>query len=422
MSTKMSVPQQTRTPMAGYGPESGPLPPPERGASAERETMILNMGPQHPSTHGVLRVIVELDGETVVKATPDIGYLHTGIEKTSEHKLYQQVVTLVDRMDYVSPMTNNLGYVLAVEKLLDLEIPPRAQVIRVLFAELQRIVSHLVWLGTHALDLGAMSVYFYCFEQREQLLDMFEAVSGARMNTNYFRVGGVSQDLPPEFDGKMRRFLAEYDGWIGRYYDLLLGNRIWIERLRDVGKINAEQAIAYGLSGPCLRGSGVRWDVRKAHPYCGYENYSFEIPVGDRGDVYDRYLVRMRELEESGKIVRQAFERLPGGKVWVEDPKIAPPPKETLSESMEALIHHFKLYTSGFTVPAGDVYHSIEAPKGELGFYLVSGGGNKPYRLRVRPPSFYNLQAMSVMAEGGLLADVVAIIGSVDILLGEVDR
>jgi NADH-quinone oxidoreductase subunit D len=388
------------------------------------DTMTINMGPQHPSTHGVLRLILTITGETVVKAVPDIGFLHTGIEKTAEAKTYHQALVLTDRMDYLAPLNNNLGYSLAVEKLLGIEdeITDKIKYVRVLLAELQRIASHLVWLGTHALDLGAMSVFLYCFRERELILDIFEEVSGVRMMTSYICPGGLQADLTPDFNNKVRAFTSIFLDRLQEYHDLLTNNQIWMERTKGVGILTAQDAIAYGASGPTLRGSNVVWDIRKAFPYSGYEKFDFDIPVGMNGDVYDRYLVRMLEMEESLKIVNQALEGMPEGVYRVPNTKVAPPPKWQITGSMEALIHHFKLFTEGYRPPKGEVYVRTEAPKGELGFYIVSDGTAKPYRMHVRAPSFANLEALPLMIEGGFLADVVAAIGSIDIVLGEVDR
>jgi NADH-quinone oxidoreductase subunit D len=389
-----------------------------------KDTMTINMGPQHPSTHGVLRLILTIEGETVVKAVPDIGFLHTGIEKTAEAKTYHQALVLTDRMDYLAPLCNNLGYSLAVEKLLGIEdeINDKIKYTRVLLAELQRIASHLVWLGSHAIDLGAMSVFLYCFRERELILDVFEYISGVRMMTSYICPGGLQAELPPGFAEKVRAFTSIFPDRLREYHDLLTNNQLWLDRTKGVGYLTAKDAIAYGASGPVLRGSGVVWDIRKAFPYSGYENFDFEIPVGSNGDVYDRYLVRMLEMEESLKIVNQALEGLPTGAYRVNNPKISPPPKWQITGSMEALIHHFKLYTEGYRPPQGDVFVRTESPKGELGFYIVSDGTAKPYRMHVRAPSFANLQALPLMIEGSFLADVVAAIGSIDIVLGEVDR
>jgi len=388
----------------------------------EARTMTINMGPQHPSTHGVLRLVLELDGEVVVKCTPHIGYLHTGMEKIAESKRYQQVIPITDRMDYLAPLSNNLAYVLAVEKLMGIEVPPRAKVIRVMMTELTRIGSHLVWLATHAIDIGAMSVFLYAFREREQILDMYEQVAGARMMSSYFRVGGLFADLPERFEETVRSFVTSFPDRLAEYEALLTANPIWIQRTKGVGVIKPEDAVDLGMSGPNLRACGVPWDIRKSHPYSGYEQYSFEISRGTHGDVYDRYLCRVFEMRQSIAIVRQALERLPDGPIAVQDPKVTPPPKPMVKKSMEALIHHFLLWSEGFRTPVGEVYQSIESPKGEFGVYLVSDGSNIPYRVHFRAPSFVNLQALPRMAEGRLVADVVAIIGSIDIVLGEVDR
>lgn len=385
-------------------------------------TMILNMGPQHPSTHGVLRVILELDGEVVIKATPDIGFLHRGLEKLAENRTYHQCIPLTDRLDYVAGMSNNLAYVMAVEKMTGVEVPPRAQAIRVLLCELQRIASHLFWLGTHAHDIGAMTPLFYALRERDEILFLFERVCGSRLTPSYFRVGGLAQDLPDEFEAQCRDFIDAFPSKVDEYETLLTQNKIWMGRTQGVGAISAEEAIQFGLSGPILRASNMPWDIRKAYPYSGYEKYDFAIPTGKNGDVYDRYMVRIAEMRQSREIVRQALDRMPSGAVVADNPKFVYPPKWRVQESLEALIHHFHLASEGFPVPPGEVYASIESPKGELGFYLVSNGSNKPWRLRVRPPSFINLSALSKMVQGHLVADVVAIIGSIDIVLAEVDR
>ncbi|MDE3228837.1 MAG: NADH-quinone oxidoreductase subunit D [Chloroflexota bacterium] len=387
-----------------------------------RDTMTINMGPQHPSTHGVLRLVLTLDGETIVKAAPEIGYLHTGFEKTAEVKSYFKALVLTDRMDYLAPLCNNLGYSLAVEKLLGIDVPERARVARVILVELQRIASHLVWLGSSALDLGAQSVFLYCFRERELVLDIFELCSGVRMMTSYIMPGGLQADLPDGFERLTREFLALFPGRIREYHDLLTNNRLWIDRTKGIAPLTAEDAIAFGCSGPTLRGSGIAYDVRKAFPYSGYEQYDFDIPIGANGDTYDRYLIRMLEMEQSLRIIQQAMDRLPSGPWAVEDHKIVAPPKFEISSNMEALIHHFKLYTEGYRPPAGEVYVRTESPKGDLGFYMVSDGSARPYRMRVRAPSFANLAALPQMIEGQLLSDVVAAIGSIDIVLGEVDR
>ncbi len=390
--------------------------------STRRDTMTINMGPQHPSTHGVLRLVLTLDGETILKARPDIGYLHTGIEKTAEDKSYFKSLVLTDRMDYLAPLCNNLGYSLAVEKLLGIDVPEKARFARVALAELQRIASHLVWLGSSALDLGAQSVFLYCFRERELILDIFEACSGVRMMTSYIMPGGLQADLPPNFEKLVRNFIKIFPKRLREYHDLLTNNRLWIDRTRGICLLPADKAIALGCSGPTLRGSGVAYDVRKVFPYGGYERFAFDVPVGENGDVYDRYLVRMLEMRESLKIVQQAMDGMPEGRWQVDDPKIVAPQKYEVSSNMEALIHHFKLYTEGYRPPAGEVYVRTESPKGELGFYMVSDGSAKPYRMHVRAPSFANLQALPLMIEGYLISDVVAAIGSIDIVLGEVDR
>jgi NADH-quinone oxidoreductase subunit D len=388
------------------------------------DTMTINMGPQHPSTHGVLRLLLTIEGETVLKAVPDIGYLHTGIEKTAEAKTYHQALVLTDRMDYLAPMNNNLGYALAVEALLGIEdeINDKIKYTRVLLAELQRIASHLVWLGTHALDLGAMSMFLYCFREREMILDVFEYISGVRMMTSYICPGGLQADLPPKFAEKVRAFTSVFPQRLKEYHDLLTNNQLWLERTRGVAYLSKEDAIAYGATGAVLRGSGVLWDIRKVFPYSGYEKFDFDIPVGSNGDVYDRYLVRMLEMDQSLKIINQALDGLPEGRFRVLNPKVAPPPKWQITGSMEALIHHFKLYTEGYRAPKGEVFVRTESPKGELAYYIVSDGSARPYRMHVRGASFANLQVLPRMIEGGFLSDVVAGIGSIDIVLGEVDR
>jgi NADH-quinone oxidoreductase subunit D len=389
------------------------------------DNMILNMGPHHPSTHGVLRLVVELDGETVVNVAPDVGFLHTGIEKTMESKTYQKSLVMTDRMDYLAPLSNNLSYVLAVEKLLDCEIPPRAVTARVLLTELTRISSHLVWLSTHALDLAAMSVFLYGFREREQILDIFELVSGARLMTSYFRVGGLAYDLPAEFPETVAALLDIMPSRIDEYESLLTGNPLWLERTVGVGAIDTASAISLGLTGPGLRATGIAWDLRKDMPYCDYETYDFDIPIAQNGDIYDRYLVRMAEMRESVKIARQALQRLgelgPGPYTTL-DRKVSPPPKSEITHSMESLIHHFKLWTEGFKPPVGDALSAIESPRGELGTYIVSDGSPKPYRVHFRAPSFINLQSLAHMSKGRLMADLVALIASMDPVLGEVDR
>lgn len=384
--------------------------------------MVLNMGPQHPSTHGVLRVLLELDGETVVRAQPDIGYLHTGIEKSCESKTYSQAITLTDRLDYLAPLSNNLCYCLAVEKLLGIVAPARAQFIRVLLAELTRIGSHLVWLGTHAIDIGAMSVFLYCFREREEILKIFELVSGQRMMTSYFRIGGLALEPPPNFLKRVETFIDSMPARIDEYEDLLTKNKIWLARTKGVGYLSAEDALAMGVSGPNLRASGVGWDLRKSNPYSGYEKLTFEVPTKTAGDVYARYLVRIAEMREALKIVRQAMEGLPDGPVRTDAPGMVLPEREKMKTEMEALIYHFKIITEGFAPPPGEVYQAIESPRGQLGFYVASDGSAKPLRVKVRAPSFSNLAALPMMMQGRLIADAVACIGSIDIVLGEIDR
>ena len=386
------------------------------------QPLVVNMGPQHPSTHGVLRLLLEIDGETVVRMAPDIGYLHTGIEKTCEAKLYQQVVPMTDRIDYLCPMTNNLAYCLAVEKLLGLEIPPRGQWLRVMLNELTRINSHLVWLGTHAMDIGAMTVFLYCFREREQLLRLFEAVSGQRMMTSYFRIGGVAVEPPLDFFNRVKAFNDAFPEKVDEYEGLLTKNPIFVNRLKGVALLSREDALALCATGPTLRASGVDVDLRRDVPYSGYENFKFNVPTSTVGDVYARYLVRVAELRESQKIVQQALEGIPEGSVKADAPKVVLPDREKMKTQMEALIYHFKIVTEGFTVPAGEVYQAVESPRGEMGYYVVSDGTAKPYRVHMRSPSFANLQTLSKMCEGRLIADVVAAIGSIDIVLGDCDR
>lgn len=395
-------------------------PRPEEGA--KDRTMVLNMGPQHPSTHGVLRLVIEIDGETVLKVVPDIGYLHTGIEKTCEAKFYQQVVPMTDRIDYLCPMTNNLAYCLAVEKLLQLEIPDRAQWIRVLLNELTRLNSHLVWLGTHAMDIGALTVFLYCFREREEILRIFEHVSGQRMMTSYFRVGGLALEPPIDFFDRVRKFIKIMPEKIDEYENLLTGNPIFMNRLKGVGYLSAEDAISLGVTGPPLRASGVDWDLRRDMPYSSYEKFQFKVPVSNDGDVWARYLVRIQEMRESVKIIEQALAGMPEGRITADAPKIVLPDREKMKTQMESLIYHFKIVTEGFTVPAGQVYQAVESPRGEMGYYVVSDGTAKPYRVHMRNPSFATLQALQTMCAGRLIADVVAVIGSIDIVLGEIDR
>jgi NADH-quinone oxidoreductase subunit D len=382
------------------------------------QTMVINMGPQHPSTHGVLRLVLEIDGETVVSLAPDIGYLHTGIEKTCEAKFYQQVVPLTDRIDYLCPMTNNLAYCLGVEKLLDLEIPER----RVLLNELTRIQSHLVWLGTHAMDIGALTIFLYCWREREDIMRIYENVSGQRMMTSYFRIGGLALEPPLDFYKQVQDFLNIMPARIDQYENLLTGNPIWMNRLKGVGYLSAADAIALGVTGPPLRASGVDWDLRRDMPYSGYDKFQFAVPVSDVGDVWARYVVRIQEMRESLKICQQALDGMPQGRIVADAPKIILPDREQMKTQMESLIHHFKIVTEGFGVPAGEVYQAVESPRGEMGYYVVSDGTAKPYRVHMRNPSYATLQALETMCKGRLLADVVAVIGSIDIVLGEIDR
>jgi len=384
--------------------------------------MTISFGPQHPSTHGVLRLELILDGEMLVKATPDIGYLHTGMEKLFEYKKWQQGIVITDRMDYLNPLGNNLAYVMAVEKLLGIEIPERAQTIRVLMCELQRIASHLVWLGTHALDIGAMTVFFYCFREREKILNLIEAASGGRLTPSYFRIGGLMMDLPAGFERRCKQFTDDFLAALQEFHTLLTGNKIFQRRTQGIGYISAEDAIDWGLTGPSLRGSGVEIDVRRTNPYTSYETYDFEIPTEQSGDVWGRYMVRMREMKESHKISVQALSRLKPGSIKADAPKVVLPDREAMKTHMDALIHHFLIVAEGFDVPAGEIYHPIEGSKGELGCYIKSNGGPKPARVHFRGPSFVNLSALPLMAEGEMVADVVAIIGSIDIVLGEIDR
>lgn len=389
---------------------------------AESRFMTINMGPQHPATHGVLRLVLELDGEIVVKATPHIGHLHRGVEKLGESKTYHQFIPFTDRLDYTNAMGNNLAYVLAVEKLLDIEVPKRAQYLRVMMAELQRIAAHLIWLGTHVLDLGATTPIFYTFREREDILRIFEEVAGGRLTPTYMRIGGVSKDLPDGIEEKIRAFVEAFPGHMKEYETLLTENVIWLKRTKGVGIISKEDAVNWGVTGPTLRGSGVKWDVRKVFPYSSYNEFDFDIPIGSTGDVYDRYIVRLREMEWSNAIVKQALERLPKGPVVAQDPKVPLPAKEAVMNDIASLIRHFKIVSEGFYPPAGEVYASVESAKGELGFYIISDGSNHPFRVRIRPPSFLNLGALPRMIEGSLIADVVTTIGSIDIVLGEIDR
>jgi NADH-quinone oxidoreductase subunit D len=389
---------------------------------ASNEIMTLNMGPQHPSTHGVLRLVVELDGEVIQKITPHIGYLHRGVEKLSEHRTYHQTLPLTDRLDYLAPLSNNLGYVLAVEKLLGIEVPERAKTIRVIMTELTRLKSHLVWIACHALDIGAMTVFLYAFREREKVMEIYEKISGARMTSSYYRVGGLSKEPYAGFEKDVQEVIDTFPGHFDTYEGLLTKNTIWLQRTVGNGVISAEDAIDWGISGPALRGSGVDFDLRRDVPYSGYEDYQFKVPVGQNCDTFDRYKVRFVEMREAVKIIDQALKKLKPGPILADAPQVCYPPKESVYNSIEGLIHHFKIASEGFPVPEGEVYQGIEAPKGELGYYLVSDGGNRPYRMRIRPPSFVNLGAIEKMAKGSMLADLVAVIGTLDIVLGEIDR
>ncbi|MBA3552339.1 MAG: NADH-quinone oxidoreductase subunit D [Actinobacteria bacterium] len=407
-------------------------------SDATRETMIINMGPQHPSTHGVLRLVLELDGEYVVSCRPVLGYLHTGIEKNTEYRTWQQGVTFVTRADYLSSLFNELAYCLAVERLLGIEAPPRAQVIRVMVNELNRIASHLVWIATTSLELGAVSMMLFGFRERENILAIFEMVTGLRMNHAYIRIGGLRMDLPDGAEERIRGFLGLMPGRIGEYENLLTGNPIWRQRNAGVGYLPTEELLALGVTGPVLRAAGLAHDLRKRAPYCGYETYEFDVPTREESDCFARYQVRMEEMRQSLRIVEQCLERLEPGPVMIEDPKLRWPAelsvgpdgignseryvKHIMEESMEALINHFKIVTQGIRVPAGEVYQAVESPRGELGHYVVSNGGNRPYRTHIRGPSFVNLQAIPKMIEGGLIADVIACVASLDPVMGDADR
>jgi len=407
----------TDTMVAEPGPELAP------GTADTTRRMTLNMGPQHPSTHGVLRVVIELDGETITSAVPDIGFLHTGIEKECEVKTWHQAVTLTDRVDYLANLSNNLVYALAVEKLIgDIEIPPKAQWMRVMLAELQRIASHLVWLGTHALDLGAMSMFFYCFREREQVLKIFEMFSGQRMMTSYIRPGGLALEPPRGWDKAVRRFIDGFPSKVDEYENLLNTNPIWMERTRGVGFISVEDMLDLGITGPMLRGAGIAWDIRKSEPYSSYDKFDFDIAVRTGNDVYSRFQVRMEELRQSARIVKQALEGMPEGAWKSDEQHIMLPDREKMKTQMEALIYHFKIVTEGYRVPAGEAYQAVESPRGEIAYYVVSNGTSHPWRVYMRTPSFGNLQGLPAMIEGCLIADTIAAMGSMDFVLGDVDR
>jgi NADH dehydrogenase I D subunit len=387
-----------------------------------RRDMTLNMGPQHPATHGVLRVVLDLQGENIVEATPHIGYLHRGIEKLAESRTYTQIIPLTDRTDYTAAMAGNQGLCVAVERLMELEVPARGRYVRTMIAELQRIASHLVWLGTHALDIGASTVFLYCFRERERILDFFEKFCGARLTYSYYRVGGVMADAPPGVLEEIYDFTTDFVDRLAESEELLTGNDVWLARTQGVATISGKDAIAIGLTGPPLRGSGVAYDIRKAEPYDAYADMDFLVPTSDRGDVFGRYLVRIEELKQSTRIVRQCIEHMPEGPVQVQDSMVTPPKREVSMTHMESMINHFMWNIHSFRAPKGEVYSAVESPKGELGYYIVSDGSNKPYRMRIRPPSFCNLQALPQLVKGYMVADVVAAIGSIDIVLGEVDR
>lgn len=398
------------------------LADPEMSGSRRREELLLNMGPQHPSTHGVLRVVLELDGERIVKATPDLGYLHRGVEKLCEGLHYMQVIPHTDRLDYVCAMANNYAYVRAVEKLLCMKVPERAEYVRTIVAEMQRIIGHLFWLGTQALDIGAMTVFFWTFREREILLDMFEKLCGARLTLNYYRIGGVDSDFTPDLVSRLKAFLATFPEKVSEYDQLLMSNRIWIGRTKNVAVISAEDAINFGLTGPTLRGSGIAYDIRKYEPYGVYDKVDWEVPVGKNGDTYDRYWIRMEEMRQSARIIKQCLDQMPEGPIIADAPQVIPPPKAQVMRDMESLIHHFIIFTQGFKPPKTETYCGTEAPKGELGFFIVSDGSPRPYRLKIRAPSFIHMGAFDHMARGYLISDIITIFGTYDIVMGECDR
>ena len=403
------------------GDDTGRVDVDQPGEIAIRNFSI-NFGPQHPAAHGVLRLVLELNGEVVQRADPHIGLLHRGTEKLIEYKTYMQALPYFDRLDYVSMMTNEQCYSLAVERLLGISVPPRGQVIRVLFAEITRILNHILAVTTHALDVGAVTPVLWMFEEREKLMEFYERVSGARMHAAYVRPGGVAQDLPRGLLADIYRWAIQFSSRVDEMEELLTGNRIWINRTMGIGVVTAQQALDYAFSGPMLRSVGYRWDLRKMQPYDGYESYDFDIPVGKNGDCYDRYLLRVEEMRQSLRIIKQCLDQMPAGPYRLQDHKIVPPSRSEMKGSMEALIHHFKLYTEGFHVPAGQTYTAIEAPKGEFGVYLVADGSTKPYRCKIRAPGFFHLAALDIMSRGHFVADVVAIVGTCDLVFGEVDR
>ncbi|NGZ94643.1 MAG: NADH-quinone oxidoreductase subunit D [Nitrospira sp. WS110] len=398
------------------------LSAPSTASSHRREELLLNMGPQHPSTHGVVRVVLELDGERIIKATPDLGYLHRGVEKLAEGLAYMQIIPHTDRLDYVCAMANNYAYVRAVEKLLGITIPERAEYIRTIVAEMQRIVGHLFWLGAQALDIGAMTVFFWTFRERELLLDMFERLCGARLTLNYYRIGGVDSDFTPELVDQLKAFLETFPAKVDEYESLLAGNRIWLGRTKHIAVISGEDAINFGLTGPALRGSGVAYDVRKLEPYGVYHKVDWEVPVGKNGDTYDRYWIRVEEMRQSARIIKQCLEQMPPGQIIAEEPQYIPPPKQQVMRDMESLIHHFIIFTQGFKPPKGETYCATEAPKGELGFFIISDGSPRPYRLKIRSPSFIHMGAFDYMARGYLISDIITIFGTYDVVMGECDR
>jgi NADH-quinone oxidoreductase subunit D len=414
----------TRTPEMGPDgrPRAMPVIPPQLEPELHGEHMLINIGPQHPATHGVLRLVLELDGETVVKCTPHIGYLHSSFEKLGEYRHWNQVIPLTDRMDYLAPLIYNCAYAMAVEKLMGIEVTERCKVVRLICMELDRIFSHLLWIGTTALDIGAMTVFLYTFQERERIYNLHEAFTGARITTSSTRIGGMMADLPPGWIEALRHFVQTLPKTLDETETLLTRNNLWIGRNQNVGVITAEDAVSYALTGPNLRASGVAYDVRKDRPYYDYETYDFEVPVGEHGDCYDRYLVRMEEMRQSLRILEQAIERLPGGPINVDDPRVILPGKLDAMTDMESMIHHFKVVMQGVKAPAGESWYSVESSKGELGMYVVSDGGSKPVRWRVRGPSFINLAALPKMVEGHLLSDVITINASIDIVLGEIDR
>lgn len=405
------------------GQTSGlPPVPPDSDDAIHGERMVINMGPSHPSTHGVLRLVLTLDGEVVTSVQPHLGYLHRGMEKIAESMTYHQFIPYTDRLDYLAPLSNNIAYILAVEKLMAITVPARARVIRVMCCEIARISAHLLWLGTGALDLGAGTVFFHSFRERETLYNLIESLTGSRLTTSYPRVGGLAADIPEGWIGRLTEFVSSFPEYLDELDNLLSGNQIWMKRTQGVGVISGDDAVAYGVTGPNLRGSGVAYDVRKSEPYLEYETYDFDVPVGGNGDAYDRYLVRLEEMRQSTRILEQTLKRLPEGPINIDDPKIVLPKKEEVLQKMEELIQQFMIVTEGFSAPEGEVYHAIEAPKGELGFYIRSEGGKSPYRLHIRSPSFISLQAIEKMSVGGLLSDLVAVIASLDPVMGEVDR